>query len=242
MLTEMPVHYCMILYLHLAGAVRSAFLLISRSPCFILIACHFNHSRACIVNSKQVRIWFNHDDMVTEPVHTRPSSPSFAPPRHLRERSWSWGQQRYPSAFVTSSPLEALLRTARSLVGLECISLASPVPRCPKVLESANKSLLQGFMETCIVPLVVLEDATKRPFRRTKRRVERMHIRLFLVCLCLGAVADFELPSLVVCTVGTRHELFVLSLERKPSFEVVLLGCGVIQSPRNDGDNLVGQV
>lgn len=68
-----------------------------------------------------------------------------------------------------------------------------------------------------------------------------MNVRLLRVGRLLHAVADLELAGLIVRAVGARHELLVLALEREPGFEIPLLGGGVVEGARDDGDDLVGE-
>jgi hypothetical protein len=54
------------------------------------------------------------------------------------------------------------------------------------------------------------------------------------------SIPDLQLSGLVICAIGTRNELFILSLEGKPSLQVVFLGRCIVQCSGNNGYNLVG--
>lgn len=66
-----------------------------------------------------------------------------------------------------------------------------------------------------------------------------MDVFLLLV-LCGGhAETDLKTTGLVVETIRARDKLLVLSLEREPGLEIVLLGGGVVESSRDDRDDAV---
>lgn len=55
----------------------------------------------------------------------------------------------------------------------------------------------------------------------------------------LDPIADFQGPRLVVSAVRAGNQFLVLLLEGKPRLKVVFFGCGIVQCPGNDGDNLI---
>jgi hypothetical protein len=71
-----------------------------------------------------------------------------------------------------------------------------------------------------------------------------MHIHLLRVGSRLWRITipDLKFSSLVICAVGARDKLLVLALEWEPSFEVVLLCCGIVQGAGDDGYDLVGEL
>lgn len=99
-----------------------------------------------------------------------------------------------------------------------------------------------GHVET-IRCLVVLKNTAQSSLSGAESGVESMDV-CFLVAgigLLLLAESDFELAGLVVGAVGARNELLVLTLERKPGLEIVLLGGSVVECARHNGNNLVGK-
>ena len=89
--------------------------------------------------------------------------------------------------------------------------------------------------------MVVLENAAKRALGGTESRVESVHIGLLQISGLLGTVTDLQSAGLVIGAVGAGDKFLVLLLEGEPSLQVVLLGGGVVESTRNNLDNLVGK-
>lgn len=69
-----------------------------------------------------------------------------------------------------------------------------------------------------------------------------MDVLLADIRLRLDPASNLQLARLVVGAVRARHEFFVFSLERKPGFEIVLLGGSVVESARHDGHDPVGEL
>ncbi len=88
--------------------------------------------------------------------------------------------------------------------------------------------------------LVILQHTAQSSLGSTQGRVQRMDILLLDVCRSLGAIPNIQGSRLIVGTIGTRHELFVLLLIWKPSFKIILLRSGVVESTRHYGDHLIG--
>lgn len=61
---------------------------------------------------------------------------------------------------------------------------------------------------------------------------------IIIYYLFLVAVSDFEMSSLIISTVGARDEFSVIIVSGEPSFKIVFLGSSIIQSTRNNADNL----
>lgn len=92
--------------------------------------------------------------------------------------------------------------------------------------------------EAHIRRLVILHNTAQRPFRRTQRPIEHVHVTRLGV-LALVSQFDIQRPALVVGTVGARHEFLVFPLVREPRFEVVLDRSGIIETARDDVDDAV---
>lgn len=87
--------------------------------------------------------------------------------------------------------------------------------------------------------LEVLEDTAKRPLGGAQSSVESMNIGLLQIGGLFGAEANLQSARLVIRTVGARDKLFVFLLEGEPCFQIVLLGCGIVQRAGDNGHNLV---
>lgn len=129
---------------------------------------------------------------------------------------------------------------------------------CPGREPSAERVAL-----TDLGSLVVLDNAAKSTLGGAKSSVEHVSVHLLGVALLLDTAADLERARLcsvrrederiserprvqrqqrkltVVRAVGNGDELLVLSLVREPCLEIVLLGSGVVEGARDDGDELV---
>lgn len=68
-----------------------------------------------------------------------------------------------------------------------------------------------------------------------------MHIGLLQIGGLLGTVTNLQGAGLVIGAVGAGDKFLVLLLEGEPSLQVVLLRSGVVESTRDNGDNLVGK-
>lgn len=66
-----------------------------------------------------------------------------------------------------------------------------------------------------------------------------MHKLLLRIRLRLRAVADIQCARLVIGAVRAGHKLLVLSLEWEPRLQIKLFGRSVVQSTRNNGNDLV---
>jgi hypothetical protein len=86
---------------------------------------------------------------------------------------------------------------------------------------------------------VVLNEAAESSFGRTKGSIQGMYIGLSSIDLLLLSISYLQLPRLVVCTVGERHQFFVFSLERKPGLKIVFLGRSVVESTRDNCDDTI---
>lgn len=68
-----------------------------------------------------------------------------------------------------------------------------------------------------------------------------MDVGLLDIGSLLASVSDLEFTGLVIGTVAAGDEFLVFTLEGEPGFEIVLLGSGVVESSRDDGDDAVGE-
>lgn len=75
-----------------------------------------------------------------------------------------------------------------------------------------------------------------------------MHVSLLLILnykiiyvVFLGAAPNLQIPGLEICAVGARNQLPECVVAGEPGLQVVFLGSGVIQGPRDNIDNLIGE-
>lgn len=63
-----------------------------------------------------------------------------------------------------------------------------------------------------------------------------MDVCLLDIRLLLDTIPNLKCTALVIRAVGARDKLLILSLEREPSLEVILLGGCIVQPPGHNGD------
>jgi len=85
--------------------------------------------------------------------------------------------------------------------------------------------------------LIILYNATQCSFGRTQGTIQHVDVDLSSLVLGFQSAADFKPPALIIGTIRARHELFMSTLEGKPSLEVILLRRSKVEGARNDGDD-----